>query len=584
MCGFLNIINFDSSKNDYENIFKEFKKINQRGPDSTKKITKNNYTSMFHRLSIIDLNKRSDQPMFSSCKRYIMTFNGEIYNFIELRRSLKNKGVKFKTKSDSEVIINGFKKEGEKFVNKLRGMFAFSIWDNKKKKLYVFRDRLGQKPLYYFKDKNKIIVASEIKYIKLIVDKLNINYKTVHEFIVNANLDGNNETFFKKVLKVPAAYYFIIHNNKIKKKKYWSLKLSEKRNFNLKEFKETFESNLKVHLRSDVPISFTCSGGMDSSSLLIASKKIYNKKFFSFSYLNSLDELKIINNLKKKYDLDHRFIKFNKFSETKFNKMLNFHDEPFHSLSIYYHYLARKFISKKGYKILINGEGADEALGGYNNSFYPHLCKIKNISKTDLNKLVKYYKLNQKKCQTILKEKKYKYERTKFKLSYIFNHKYLKLNLNDYKQKIIYFDNLKKFLKYKILNLDLPYILRFEDINSMANSIESRTPFVDHKLIEYLFSIKTKYFLKENTTKYMLKNYWINHIDKEYSKKKYQRPSFHNKEIVKYMEKYLIESFHTKDKLINIKKVIILIKNKKIDFNLLFRIFIYFKWKNKNKF
>tara|TARA_B100000989_G_scaffold145077_1_gene108129 strand:+ start:52220 stop:53974 length:1755 start_codon:yes stop_codon:yes gene_type:complete len=584
MCGFLNIINIDSSKNEYEKIFKEFKKINQRGPNSTKKISINYYTSMFHRLSIIDLNRRSDQPMFSSCKRYILNFNGEIYNFVELRRSLKNKGVKFKTKSDSEVIINGFKEEGNKFVNKLRGMFAFSIWDNRKKKLYLFRDRLGQKPLYYFKDKNKIIIASEIKYIKLVVSKLEINYKTVHEFIVNANLDGNNQTFFKKVIKVPAAHYFIIHNNKIIKKKYWSLKLSEKKNFNLKEFKKVFENNLKIHLRSDVPISFACSGGIDSTSLLIASKKMYNKKFFSFSYLNSLDELKIINNLKKNYDLDHKFIKFNKFSESEFNKMFKFHDEPFHSLSIYYHYLARKYISQKGYKLLINGEGADEVLGGYNNSFYPHLCKIKNLSKTDLNKLIKFYKLNQNKCMKIISERRYKYERTKFKLYSIFNHKYLKLNLKDTKKKIICFDNLKKFLKYKILNLDLPYILRFEDMNSMSNSIESRTPFVDHKLIEYLFSIKTKYFLKENTTKYMLKNYWINYIDKEYSQKKYQRPSFHNKKIVKYMEKFLKESFNTKDKLINIKKVLILIKKKKIDFNLLFRIFIYFKWKNKNKF
>tara|TARA_B110000483_G_scaffold243396_1_gene332977 strand:+ start:1951 stop:3705 length:1755 start_codon:yes stop_codon:yes gene_type:complete len=584
MCGFLNIINIKSVKNNYENIFNKFKKINQRGPDNTKKVKIKNYTAMFHRLSIIDLKTRSNQPMLSSCKRYLLTYNGEIYNFIELRKYLKDIGVKFKTKSDSEVILNGFKKEGAKFVKNLRGMFAFTIWDNKEEKLYVFRDRLGQKPLYYFKGENEIIIASEIKYIKLIINNLKINYKTAHNFIVNANLDENNETFFKEVLKVPAATYFVIQNNKIVKKKYWFLKLSEKKNFNLEEFKEKFENNLKIHLRSDVPISFTCSGGMDSTSLLIASKKIYKKKFFSVSYLNNPDEIKILDNLKKKYGLNHKFIKFNKFSEHKFDEMLNHHDEPFHSLAIYYHYLARKFLRQKGYKILINGEGADEVLGGYKSSLYPHLCKIKNISKDELNKLIIFYNLDRKICQKILEKKKYKYERIKLDFSNILNQEYLKLNISNSNKKIPYFDNLKKFLKYKILNLDLPYILRFEDLNSMANSIESRTPFVDHKLIEYLFSIKTKYFLKENTTKYMLKNYWLNHIDKDYSKKKYQRPSTHDNEFIKYMKKFLIKSKNVEDKLINIKNVLFLIKNNKINFNLLFRIFIYYKWKEKNSF
>ena len=515
---------------------------------------------------------------------YLLTFNGKIYNFIELKKYLMNKELKFKTKSDSEVILNGFKKEGVQFVKKLRGMFAFTIWDNKDEKLYVFRDRLGQKPLYYFKGENEIIIASEIKYIKLIINKLRINYKIVHDYIVSADLDKNNETFFKEIFKVPAATYFIIRNNKIIKKKYWALNLSEKKHFSLDEFKQKFEDNLKIHLRSDVPISFTCSGGMDSTSLLITSKKILKKKFFSVSYLNNSAEIKVLDNLKKKYSLNHKFINFNKFSEYKFNEMLNHHDEPFHSLAIYYHYLARKFIRKKGYKILINGEGADEVLGGYKSSLYPYLCKIKNISKSDLDKLINFYNLDRTICKKILKAKKYKYERIQVNFSNILNQKFMKLNKNNFKKKINYFNNLKKFLKYKILNLDLPYILRFEDLNSMANSIESRTPFVDHKLIEYLFSIKTKYFLKENTTKYMLKNYWVNHIDKDYSKKKYQRPSAHDQEFIMYIKKFLIKLKNSKDKLINIKNVLVLIENNKINFNLLFRIFIYYKWKEKNNF
>ena len=124
-------------------------------------------------------------------------------------------------------------------------MFAFSIWDNKVKKLYLFRDRFGQKPLYFYKDKNKIIIASEIKYIQLIINKLRINYKIAYSFIVNADLDSNNETFFENIFKIPAANYFIINKNKVEKKRYWSLRISEKKHFNLKEFKKKFENNLK---------------------------------------------------------------------------------------------------------------------------------------------------------------------------------------------------------------------------------------------------------------------------------------------------------------------------------------------------
>ena len=231
-------------------------------------------------------------------------------------------------------------KRGYKFVKKLRGMFAFSIWDNSLN--FTYLEWVRTKPLYYFKDKEKIIIASEIKYIKLIIKNLNINYKTVYEFIVKY-LDSNNETFFKKIQKVPAATYFIIQKNKILKRKYWSLKISENKHFNLKEFKEKFEENLKVHLRSDVPISFTCSGGMDSTSLLVTSNKIYKKKFFSISYLNNLNERKVINNFKKKYKLNQNYLKFRDFNETYFNEMLNYHDEPFHSLSSL---PERKFIKK----------------------------------------------------------------------------------------------------------------------------------------------------------------------------------------------------------------------------------------------
>lgn len=584
MCGFLNIINISSNKNDYESIFKEFKKINQRGPDNTKKVQIENFTAMFHRLSIIDLKTRANQPMFSTCKRYLLNFNGEIYNFIELREYLKKKGLNFKTKSDSEVILNGFKKEGTKFVNKLRGMFAFTIWDSEKKKLYVFRDRIGQKPLYYYKGKNEIIIASEIKYIKLIINRLKINYKIVHDFIINADLDANNETFFQEVLKVPAANYFIIKKKEITKKRYWSLKSSEKKHFKLDEFKEKFENNLKIHLRSDVPISFMCSGGMDSTSLLIASKKILKKNFFSISYLNSLDEIKVLDKLKNKHRINHKIVKFAKFNIKNFNKMLNYHDEPFHSLAIYYHYLARNFLKKKGYKILINGEGADEVLGGYKSSLYPHICKIRNISKTNLKRLINFYELDKKICQKVLKEKKYEYKRIQSNPLNILNNDFFKSNIKNLKKNSNYFDNLKEFLKYKILNLDLPYILRFEDLNSMANSIESRTPFVDHKLIEYLFSIKTKYFLKDNTTKYMLKKYWFNYIDKYYSKKKYQRPSINSQEFYRYMKKFLNKLKNSNDKLININNVLVLIRKNKINQSLLFRIFIYYKWKQKNGF
>ena len=174
MCGFVCFINENNLSKKYLNLANSGKLSNHRGPDSQKYYRVKNFTAYFRRLSIIDISKKSDQPIVSENKRYILVFNGEIYNYLELRNDLENKKVKFKTGGDAEVLLNCFIYYGENFVEHLRGMFSFCIWDKYTSKLIAYRDRFGQKPFYYFKTKNGLVISSEIKDIKKIISLVRI--------------------------------------------------------------------------------------------------------------------------------------------------------------------------------------------------------------------------------------------------------------------------------------------------------------------------------------------------------------------------------------------------------------------------
>lgn len=537
MCGFIAVINSKENSEKLKKSFFKLRNINQhRGPDDVNIIHKRNYSLLFRRLEIIDLHKRSTQPFTDKTGKIHLLFNGEIYNYLELKSDLQSLNINFKTKSDTEVIMQSYKFWGINFVKKLRGMFSIIILDNLKNRFLCFRDRLGQKPLYYSKYKNGLILSSEIKDIIHFKEKNQIseNKKKIIKYL-NVSEDSGHETFFNDIYSFPSSSMGIIKNNTITIKKYWNLNINKNKEFNNNEFESIFSNNLKIHLRSDVPIAFTLSGGLDSSTVLSKSLENNLKDHKSYSLCSNKNknfyEKKYIQEFIKKNSVKHTFVNIDSKKKNLIEEFIKIVDEPSFSSSFLPQLILRKKIKKDGFKVLITGEGGDEAMGGYNRMIFPYLYilflkknkKIPNEIKSKLiqNSLFHIFQKNylnyKRKLYDNFREdnsaKNFLYKNETYKNFY---------NIKNFDKK----NGFKYLLRNHLFNKDLPYILKIEDRISMSQSIENRTPLIDHVLLEYIFSINEKYFMFNGENKYMLRTIAKSKLPKSFfNKQKVGRPS-----------------------------------------------------------
>ena len=326
MCGIAGYLG--KRRFDTKEIEKIIATMYRRGPDSSgfKEISyERNFLSLFFsRLNIIDDNDRANQP-FKYKDKYLI-FNGEIYNHLEIKSELKNKGYFFKTQSDTEVLIKALDYWGESGIKKLEGMWSFFFYDCTKKKGILCRDRFGEKPLFYYHKNNEFIFSSETKTLKRILNKkLSLNKNKVSDFLNNGYraLHKNNSSFFKEIQEFPRGSYFIFENKKIIKKNYWEIKYKENEdseNSSFKKIKECLLKAIEIRLRSDFPIAFFLSGGIDSSSLVFIAKKYFNYNINTFSIVgtdNKFDESKEINYSSKILGSKHTNLRI-KLSKKKF--------------------------------------------------------------------------------------------------------------------------------------------------------------------------------------------------------------------------------------------------------------------------
>ena len=416
MCGILTVVSKNKS---YEKLLNNLKKINtHRGPDKINTLFRKNHKILFRRLSIIDLSKKANQPFVNEKETIDLVFNGEIYNFIEIKKELERKGIHFISKSDTEVIMRSYEFWGIKFVNKLKGMFSIVIYDKVKNKFFFFKDPVGQKPLYYSFINDDLIVSSEIKDIIYLKKKKKIkikeNKKVVFKYLLRGWCNDNINTFFHNIFEFPAGTYSIYSKGKLSKPiKYWKIKFKNNK-FSPNVFYEKFKENLKIHLRSDVPIAMTLSGGLDSSSLVKTAIDLgKRKKIKTFSLkLRSTenDESEIIQKFVKLNNLRHEFIDVEKFYSKKILKnIIKFQDEPINSPSHINQFILRKQIKKRKFKVLSVGEGGDEVLGGYIRNMYSYLInefKDKLPQKIKKN-MKKYFNLKDSQIENTLKKIRY---------------------------------------------------------------------------------------------------------------------------------------------------------------------------------
>ncbi len=523
MCGIAGLIYKDKTPVKEETLRKMTDKMSHRGPDAEGFFVHENLGFGHRRLSIIDTSESANQP-FHFKDKYVLVFNGVIYNYIELKEELKEKGYSFNTTSDTEVLVASYDCWGEECVKKFNGMWAFVIFDSKNNKLFCSRDRFGIKPFYYFSNDNKFVFASEIKPILEIEKVEKVNIQILLQYLI-VNLTGHfNETFFEGILKLPASHNLIydLKTNEFRIYKYYDIEFKKEINkLNLEEsieiFEKKFEESIKIRLRSDVKIGSALSGGLDSPYVTTIANKIIDKQNncgFTAITVGSLDEKddesKLAKLIAETIHVNHDIIvpKSDEFRHDLEN-VIFMHEEPFADLSVFMQNFLMKEANKLGVKVFLDGQGADEILLGYsrytaaflrNHDFISNLKFLKkvkshyDISILEAGKIYFYFssyfvrKFRLKRRGTILKNK----------YLGIINFSKLKKLTKSYKK-------IFELQKNEIFHFLLPDILRIEDKNSMLFSIESRLPFLDYTFVETVLSINNNYKIRDGWSKYILR-------------------------------------------------------------------------------
>ena len=513
--------------------------IAYRGPDDTNYLLDedNNIFIGFNRLSIID-DKGGKQPMISPCKKYILVFNGEIYNSPQIRNALKSKSVQFKTKnSDTEVILQAYIYWGEKFVNKLDGMFSICIFDLNKNKCFISRDMFGEKPLYYFIDRDRFIVASQINSITPFLRDVKLNKDSIKQYFI-LNFVPSPNTIYKNIFKVKKSELLEInlHNLKVKYSTYYRI---EKKDFNLKNENEIInhldyllDKSVKSRMLTDSSLGILLSGGVDSTLISLYAKK-YNDSIISFTadiedkeYNESLKAAKVSNFL----GIKNYKVKINsKNYQKNLLEVFSLMDEPLGAPSLLPTYMVSKLASKK-VKSVLGGDGGDEIFGGYEQFKYVNIFENLKFLHTKTNLLnffhniIKFFPKSNKNLSFDFKFSRFLrgYSSKEFLRNTLF---LSSLDIDDLEQlfneQIIPEDLFKDIHMSHNENKDLNntdkttlYYLNYylpdlvcsrADRGGMINSLEIRSPLINKDIIEFIFSLEEKHKYNLFDTKPLLK-------------------------------------------------------------------------------
>lgn len=538
MCGIAGIMGISYVPNE-EIIRNMTNAISHRGPDGEGIwIDEAKKTGFGHRrLAIIDLSINGKQPMHYQDK-YVITFNGEIYNYLELQEILKNKGYQFQSQSDTEIIMAAYDYWGVDCLKQFDGMFAFAIYNKSNNELFCARDRFGEKPFFYHLDKNKFLFASEMKALWAAGVEKDVNEKSVYLYL-NFNLHENpsdlTQTFFKSIIKLQAGHYFIYKSGQtLVQKPYWKIDLN---NINTDitfneacvKFKDLFFTSVSRRLRSDVSIGTSLSGGLDSSSVVLVIDEILKnkkeaQKTFSARFSDpKFDEGYFMSKAIGGKKIQHYCTYPNHLQMIEDLPKIMYHqEEPFSTASIYAQWEVFKLAKKENVIVLLDGQGADEYLAGYTTFFTSYFREKYLLGGNKLlQKAIHEMKENNILEENIVLDKFFKSESHFPKL---FNnmrgikHKLLGVPfdpllhqnlLNHYNKQKAPFENftsLNETLYYSTFYSGLEKLLRFADRNAMAFSREVRLPFLNHELVEFVFSLPSDFKIKEGWTKAILRN------------------------------------------------------------------------------
>ena len=522
MCGISGIVNKNFLAVNHEMI----KGINDlavhRGPDGEGFFFGEHFALGHRRLAILDLSRDGDQPM-RYLEKYVITFNGEIFNYVEIREQLLLDGYRFSSKTDTEVILCAYDKWGPGCVERLDGMWAFCLYDKQKDILFCSRDRFGIKPFYYSDLPQKFIFGSEIKQVLAGRGGSAVaNMHAVRDFLIEGYSDHTRETFFEGVYALAAGHNLVysLKSHTFEEFRYYALAAqADLMALDEQSATERFGAELKrsvaCRMRSDVKVGTCLSGGLDSSTVASLSSILYHaasperfQAVHATSGVGKMDESGYARDLARKCDIDLVVIEpgVDEFMKA-IDEVVYYQEEPFATPSIFMQYFVFQKAKQIGCKVMLDGQGGDEILLGYERYFSAYLRSIpwrdairelfciRNNSRLSLAEVLGYFLYFSISRIRISKlRRKFSY----IKPEYLFRFPNVgKLNKG--------YRNIRDMQKMEIESFQLPHLLRYEDRNSMRHSIEARLPFLDHKVVEAAFGMNNRFKIKDGWTKYVLR-------------------------------------------------------------------------------
>ena len=557
MCGIAGIINFNNQEVEAKSIREMCSVMEHRGPDTSGIYLKNNIGMGHQRLAIIDLSDTANQPMSNGNKTIWLVFNGEIYNFEELRKILEKNGHCFKSKTDSEVVVHGYEEWGTKIFEKLDGMFALAILDENNKKLFLAKGRFGKKPLFFYQNEQKLIFASDPKAITKVLETTpELSLKAIDCYLRYLYVPGCH-SIFKDITKVPHGHFLEFNfSGKCISHQYWDISYFDKyENFGEEQYLNIIEEKLnkavEKRLQTDVPLGVLLSGGVDSSLITALWARMSKERVRTFSVIfheEKYDESRYSRMVAKKYNTIHTEVVVNHEDILDIlPKLIWYHGEPFADSSAIPCYLVFRELAKHNLKVALTGDGGDEVFGGYFSIRAAYFLEIyrklapqllRTFSAGLFNSLSKYLKfdwrgdsvrhlyrfiehgslspagayLSTRNTGWIspFRENLYSPEFQRMLSSHNSMHLYL-----DIFEQAKASDNIDRYL-YSNMQSQLidDYLVKI-DIASMSNSIEARSPFLDYKLAEFTSKIPSSILVKGGTQKYLLKKIASKYLPEE---------------------------------------------------------------------